>query len=62
MFFTRYAGVKYVTVANNHFLDYGKNGALSTLRELKKRNIKYSGVEYGEMKERKPQVNCFDLF
>lgn len=33
-----------VTLANNHILDHGKKGLLSTLRFLKANNIKYCGV------------------
>jgi len=53
----RYAGINQVTVANNHFLDYGETGANSTLREFFKRKLKVSGFEIGDIEYRKPQVS-----
>lgn len=39
----KWAGFKCVTLANNHFLDYGVEGVKETLRELEKKNIEYVG-------------------
>lgn len=38
-----YCGFKAVTLANNHFRDYGNKGVLSTLDELDKRGIDHVG-------------------
>lgn len=42
----RYAGFKGVTLANNHFYDYGENGVHDTLDSLNKSNIDYVGAGY----------------
>ena len=39
----KYAGFDCVTLANNHFRDFGDNGCLSTLNELNRQNIDYVG-------------------
>ena len=39
----RYAGFDCVTLANNHFRDYGDKGCITTIRELKRRKIDYVG-------------------
>lgn len=39
----KYAGFNCVTLANNHFRDYGDNGCISTLNELNKQNVDYVG-------------------
>lgn len=39
----KYAGFKCVTLANNHFRDYGDEGTEKTLSELKKNGIDYVG-------------------
>ena len=39
----RYAGFDCVTLANNHFRDYGDDGCLTTIEELKQQNIDYVG-------------------
>lgn len=43
----RYAGFKGVTLANNHFRDYGDDGAQSTINELRKTNLDYVGAGKG---------------
>lgn len=40
----QYAGFKGVTLANNHFYDYGEDGVSYTLQSLKKSNIDYVGA------------------
>lgn len=40
----RYIGVTHVTLANNHLYDYGRQGALDTIRTLKRAGIKYVGL------------------
>ena len=40
----KYAGFKGVTLANNHFYDYGENGVLTTFKELKSNSIDYVGA------------------
>ncbi|XP_027038259.1 uncharacterized protein LOC113666665 [Pocillopora damicornis] len=42
-----YAGFDAVTVANNHFNDFGTEGANFTVEILKKEGIRYFGVTYG---------------
>ena len=44
----RFAGFDAVTLANNHFNDFGTNGAKFTIEVLRKTGIKYFGVSYGE--------------
>lgn len=39
----KYAGFDCVTLANNHFRDFGDSGCISTLTELKRHNIDYVG-------------------
>ncbi len=39
----KYAGFKAVTLANNHFLDYGESGVKNTLAALDKNGINYVG-------------------
>jgi poly-gamma-glutamate capsule biosynthesis protein CapA/YwtB (metallophosphatase superfamily) len=41
------AGLKVVSVANNHAMDFGYYGKLSTQRALKQAGVKYSGQEGG---------------
>ena len=43
-----FAGFDAVTVANNHFNDFGSEGANFTVEVLKKEGIKYLGITYGE--------------
>ena len=40
----KYVGFKCVTLANNHFYDYGEDGALNTMTLLKKNGIDYIGA------------------
>ena len=49
-----FAGFDAVTVANNHFNDFGSEGANFTVEVLKKEGIKYFGITYGEYDS--PQV------
>lgn len=44
-----YAGFKGVTLANNHFRDYGDEGAQSTIEELEKANIDHVGAGQGTL-------------
>lgn len=39
----KYAGFKCVTLANNHFYDYGENGVKCTINELIKKDLDYMG-------------------
>ena len=43
----RYAGFNGVTLANNHFRDYGDDGAQTTIDELKKTGLDYVGAGNG---------------
>ena len=45
---SRFAGFDAVTLANNHFNDFGSKGANFTVEVLKKTGIKYFGVSYGK--------------
>lgn len=40
----KYAGFSCVTLANNHFNDYGKDGCLNTFRRLKEKGFDYVGA------------------
>lgn len=40
----QYAGFKGVTLANNHFFDYGEDGAINTMSLLSQSNIDYVGA------------------
>lgn len=42
-----YAGIDVVTLANNHFMDFGEELANLTVENLKKLHISYFGVTYG---------------
>ena len=42
-----FAGFDAVTVANNHFNDFGSEGANFTVKVLKKTGMKYFGISYG---------------
>ncbi|CAH3017436.1 unnamed protein product [Porites evermanni] len=44
----RFAGFDVVTLANNHFNDFGTKGANFTVEVLKKTGVKYFGVSYGK--------------
>lgn len=41
--FIKYAGFNAVTLANNHFRDYGNKGVVSTIEKLQSHNIDYVG-------------------
>lgn len=43
----RYAGFKGVTLANNHFRDFGDEGAQTTINELEKAHLDYVGAGKG---------------
>lgn len=40
----QYAGFKCVTLANNHFYDYGEDGALFTMQKLKEEKVDFVGA------------------
>ncbi len=40
------ANIKYVSLANNHILDYSQQGMLDTVTTLNQLSIKYSGIGY----------------
>lgn len=40
----KYAGFKGVTLANNHFRDYGEDGVLNTLKELHNKGVDFVGA------------------
>lgn len=40
----QYVGFKGVTLANNHFYDYGEEGALNTMQKLRENKIDYVGA------------------
>ncbi len=44
----KYAGFKCVTLANNHFYDYGEEGALNTMKLLMENGIDYVGAGKNE--------------
>lgn len=56
----KYAGVNIVTLANNHFLDYGKQGALNTFKELKRFEIGYLGADDDLNNAAKPLIKEID--
>lgn len=39
-----YAGFDFLFIANNHILDYGENGILKTIKQLKLKNFGYTGA------------------
>ncbi|XP_057310988.1 capsule biosynthesis protein CapA-like [Hydractinia symbiolongicarpus] len=43
-----YAGIDIVTLANNHFIDFGEGPANLTIEYLKKFDVQYVGVTYGK--------------
>lgn len=47
-------GVGYVTLANNHFYDYGDNGVIETMDALSQHNMKAVGGGKNEMEKTKP--------
>lgn len=38
------ANISYVSLANNHILDFGKNGCLDTIQYLTKSDIAFAGI------------------
>ncbi len=40
----QFSGIKYVSLANNHIMDYGKQGALDTVEACKQSHALYSGI------------------
>ena len=38
-----------MSLANNHFLDYGEGPVITTLRTLQDNDIQVSGVTYGKL-------------
>lgn len=51
----RFAGFDAVTLANNHLIDFGSEGATLTADVLKKTGVKYFGITYGKYDS--PQVH-----
>ena len=47
-------GFHYVSLSNNHIMDYGIPGVMDTLRALKERDISYSGVGINSKDASKP--------
>ena len=39
-----------MSLANNHFLDYGEGPVLTTFRKLQGNDIQVSGVTYGKLR------------
>ena len=50
----QYAGIKGVTLANNHFFDYGEDGALNTIQKLDESKIDYVGAGKNDNDAAKP--------
>lgn len=50
------AGIDIVSTANNHSLDQGKEGVLSTIESLKKENILFSGTGENPENAKKPLI------
>jgi poly-gamma-glutamate synthesis protein (capsule biosynthesis protein) len=50
------AGINYVTLANNHVLDYEEEAFLETLRNLEKNNIAYAGAGRNIREASKPDL------
>tara|TARA_B100000795_G_scaffold269145_1_gene257723 strand:+ start:4229 stop:5347 length:1119 start_codon:yes stop_codon:yes gene_type:complete len=53
-----YSGFNLVTLANNHIMDYGKNGLFNTMRLLDNHNIDYVGA--GSNKEDARKISYID--
>ena len=58
--FIRFAGFDVVTLANNHFNDFGTKGANFTVEVLKKTGVKYFGVSYGKYDTSQVSITCSD--
>jgi poly-gamma-glutamate synthesis protein (capsule biosynthesis protein) len=54
--FLNSAGIKYVTLANNHILDYGNRGLDDTLQSLKVKKINYLGAGANFYEASKPMI------
>ncbi|WZL74703.1 CapA family protein [Clostridiaceae bacterium 35-E11] len=50
------AGIDGVAIANNHILDYGQDGFIETLKNLKKMGIKYAGGGRNHEEALKPAI------
>ena len=48
LFLLSFAGFDVVTLANNHFNDFGSEGVNFTVDVLKRTGVKYFGVTYGK--------------
>ena len=59
--FIRFAGFDAVTLANNHFNDFGAKGANFTVEVLKKTGVKYFGVTYGKYDTSQVSITCSDI-
>lgn len=49
-------GIDFMTLANNHILDYGETGLKETIRYLNERRIAYSGVGRNKSEAAKPYI------
>ncbi len=56
----KYAGFDAVTLANNHFLDYGESGAKTTLDYFKQRNVDYVGAGFNLKDAERVLIKQFD--
>ena len=54
----RFAGFDAVTLANNHFNDFGAKGANFTVEVLKKTGVKYFGVSHGQYDNSQVLLKC----
>ena len=50
------AGFNIMQIANNHFVDYGTSGALSTLEALRKAGIDYVGLRDSSRRQQEPLI------
>ncbi len=50
------ANIEYVTLANNHILDFSKDGLLETLKVLNKAKIKHVGAGKNDIEASKPLI------
>ena len=48
------SGIELISLANNHSLDQGIDGIISTLKEIKKRKIYHAGTGYSAKEAKKP--------
>jgi poly-gamma-glutamate synthesis protein (capsule biosynthesis protein) len=54
--FLNNTGIRYVTLANNHILDYGNEGLKDTIKALKAKNINYLGAGSNFNEASKPMI------